>query len=701
MTEHTLGPLAERLPEALLLLGADGQILDINQTGRSIVGNNVVGRNIQSLVPTESRADLQRYLDLCSASTELIPGALQITTGDRNGDYRCDTGLLSPAGPAQPATILMRLTTRSTATQGFQLLSRRIEELGQQVELRMRAEQLLDAQKTILEQIVHERPLLEILEQLTLFIDDYSRSGAMASILLYDRRKNSLRHAAAPKLPQDYCAAIDGIEIGPNVGSCGAAAYLRQAVLADDLSRHPNWAPYRELAAQAGLGACFSLPITGHDDELLGTFALYYSTPRRADAEDLHIAALLTRTAALAIERSRVAEEKNQYLDRERRLRAEAEDANRSKDEFLAMVSHELRNPLNAILGWSRVLTMQPDSETGQKGIEAIERNATLQAQLIEEILDYSRITAGKLQLEIEPADITRMIAAAVDSARPVAAAKEVSIYCDLEALDSTPVAFDAPRMQQVMNNLLSNAIKFTPAGGSVRVSGKYSDNYVHVSVMDTGCGIDPKFLPHMFERFRQQAPSQDRANEGLGLGLAISRHIVQLHHGEIVARSDGRGKGATFEVRLPRRFAWSHKRKPEVVSAPDLAGVRLLAVDDAADTRSLLQAVFETAGARVALAANGEQALEMLHRNPPDILLCDIGMPGMNGYEVVRRLRLDEQSTGRQRIAAIALTAYARGRDRQRALNAGFDAHMAKPIDPAQLMQVVADTVTRRSPSD
>lgn len=695
------GALAERLPDPVFVLDRGARILFANAAAGRALGTGAraaVGRNLAEFVVNDD-GQLHRYLALCAATVDATPGSLRLRNGGAPAEYRCEAGLLDTPSDAPEPSLYMRLTPHARATARFKLLSDRIIELGRQVELRMNAEAILDGQRQVLEQIAHEEPLPDVLDTLTRFIDSNSRAGARSSVLLYDGRENTLHHGAAPRLPQHYCEAIDGIEIGPTVGSCGAAAFLRQPVAAADIATDPNWAPFKELALGAGLAACYSLPITGSGDEVLGTFAIYYDQPRDPHPHDRRVLALLARTAGIAIERSAVTAQVRNLLEREREARADAEEANRSKDEFLAMVSHELRNPLNAILGWAKVLIMQSvDDQTLRKALSAIERNASLQAQLIAEILDYSRITAGKLALEIAPTDVEQLMSTAVESARPTADTKGVTLSLDISGLQSETVAMDAARVQQVISNLLSNAIKFTPRGGSISVSARTGRKHLHISVDDTGCGIDAKFLPHVFERFRQQERTQQAEHEGLGLGLAITRHIVEMHHGRITAHSEGRGRGARFDVRLPRRFAWKHAaQSPADDRACSVAGLKVLAVDDAPDTRALMQTLFESAGALVRTAASAGEALEMLERDAPDIVLCDIGMPGMDGYEFVTRLREREARRRNGHLPVIALTAYARSRDRQRALDAGFDGHMAKPIDPQQLVRVIADTVGAR----
>lgn len=690
-----LGKMAQLLPEPIILADTDARIVDVNPAAAALLGesaDSVRQRRLSEFLLTSHR-DLQQYLHLCASTHQIVPGRLR-TTKHESG-FRCEGAVFSPASGDSGAVVFLRLRPHEKATERFRLLTDRIEQLGRQVELRMRTEQVLDSQRQVLEAIAHEQPLADVLELLASSIDRQSAAGARSSVLLYNPRDNTLRHGAAPALPQHYSDAIDGLVIGPDVGSCGTAAFLNETVCTEDIMTDPKWEAFRGLAQSAGVRACFSTPITGASDEVLGTFALYYDVPRLPDLDDRRVVALLARTAALAIERSRAGIEIRALLEREREARGEAEEANRSKDEFLAMVSHELRNPLNAILGWARVLTTDGiDDETLEKGLDAIERNAALQAQLISEILDYSRITAGKLRLEIAPTDISELLQSAVDSARPTATIKSVELLTDMSELEPAQVALDPSRIQQVVDNLLSNAIKFTPEGGQVTLRASTQRKHLKIIVEDTGCGIDAKFLPYVFDRFRQQERTQQSAHEGLGLGLAIVRHIVELHHGKISATSEGRGKGARFEVLLPRRFSWNHQRDRQHADIVDLANVGVLAVDDAADTRALLQTLFSTAGAKVRVAATGFEALEALKKQRPDVLLCDIGMPGMDGYEVVEQLRKLEGDEAGHRVTAIALTAYARGRDRQRALDAGFDAHMAKPVDPAQLLRLVAESI-------
>ncbi len=374
--------------------------------------------------------------------------------------------------------------------------------------------------------------------------------------------------------------------------------------------------------------------------------------------------------------------------------RAAAEEANRSKDAFLATLSHELRTPLNAMLGWAQLLRKgRLDEEARRHALDTIERNAKLQAQLVEDILDVSRIVAGTLRLHLHPVDLRAVTEAAVDTVRPAAAEKGLELFLRSAGV-SVPVAGDADRLQQVVCNLVSNAIKFTPRGGRIEVEVKRGLHAI-IRVRDNGRGISAAFLPHVFDRFTQADPAITRAHGGLGLGLAIVRHLVELHGGRVRAESAGEGHGATFTVEVPVRspsadaaqFADDSPTLTDV--PPTLDGVKLLIVDDEADTRELLCVALKQYGADVRLAASAAEALAVLQSWLPDVLVSDIGLPGENGYELIRRVR--ESSAEARALPAVALTAYAGDEDSQRALLAGYQMHIAKPVEPDALVSVVA----------
>jgi signal transduction histidine kinase/DNA-binding response OmpR family regulator len=407
-------------------------------------------------------------------------------------------------------------------------------------------------------------------------------------------------------------------------------------------------------------------------------------------------------------ERKQAEEERARLLIREQAARAEAEQANRTKDEFLATLSHELRTPLTAILGWSHLLrTDRLDPDNKVRALETIERNARAQSQLIDDLLDVSRIITGKLRLELHPVELVPIIEAAIDSMRPAAEAKQIRFEVTLDR-KASKVNGDANRLQQVVWNLFSNAVKFTPDGGSVTVQLERTAEQARVTVSDTGQGIDPQFLPFIFDRFRQADGSTTRKHGGLGLGLAIVRHLVELHGGTIKVHSDGLDRGATFMIGLPLRTG-GRKAKPGAESppafdmngrhsfdsSPALDGLRILIVDDEADSRELIIAVLAQCGAEVKACETPAEALIELQAWGPDLLISDIGMPVEDGYSLIKRVReLDEPQHGQ--IPAVALTAYASTEDHLRALSAGFQMHLAKPLDPEELVAAIANLAGR-----
>jgi PAS domain S-box-containing protein len=400
---------------------------------------------------------------------------------------------------------------------------------------------------------------------------------------------------------------------------------------------------------------------------------------------------------------------KQRQMEDALRLRAEElQQANRTKDEFLATLSHELRTPLTSILGWSRLLRAKQFDEAGRgHAIEVIERNAEAQAKLIEDLLDVSRIITGKLRLEVLPISPASVVETAVNTLRTAAEAKRIRLDAVVDAA-AGPVAGDPNRLQQIVTNLLSNAVKFTPEGGHVEVLLKRADSHVQLTVRDTGVGIRAEDLPHIFEQFRQADQTSTRAHSGLGLGLAIVRHLVELHGGTVHAESRGEGQGAIFTVELPlaatkMKSGDSGRAKVNAEQArvmPDegeplddpcrLEGVRVLLVEDEQDTRDLVKTILEQCGAEVVAVGSAAEALSALERIKPNVLVSDIGMPGESGYELIRQVRARGPERG-GRVPAVALTAYAGPKDRRRALMAGFQTHLAKPVEPDELLAVVA----------
>ncbi len=441
-------------------------------------------------------------------------------------------------------------------------------------------------------------------------------------------------------------------------------------------------------------------PVRSGTGDLLGGLFFGHPNPGVFIARDERLIAGLAAHAAIAVD--------NAHLYREaQEARTVAETASRVKDEFLATLSHELRTPLTAIVGWAYLLQrgqLSPDEV--RTAIDTIIRNATAQNQIIDQLLDVSRIVTGKLQLDLQPVEIGAVVKAAIGTVTPAASAKGVFLQL-IQDPAGTTVMGDPERLQQVFWNLLSNAVKFTPKNGRVRASVQSIGSHVEVSVADTGLGIDEGFLPHVFNRFSQRDSSSTRSVRGLGLGLAIARQLAELHGGSIQVESPGAGQGSTFTVKFPRSPVTDSSTNGSVYSqadrsvgledAPDLTGIRVLVVEDDDDARALLAKVLESQGASVTAVSSAREALSVLGKERVDVLLSDIEMPGTDGYELVRELRLRPSQQGGS-VPAAALTAYARTEDRLRALRAGFQLHLSKPVQPAELITVVASLASRRN---
>jgi PAS domain S-box-containing protein len=407
-------------------------------------------------------------------------------------------------------------------------------------------------------------------------------------------------------------------------------------------------------------------------------------------------------------ERKRAEEERTRLLESEREARSEAERASQMKDEFLATLSHELRTPLSAVLGWAQVLRRGPlDAENVSEGLEVIERNARAQAQIIEDLLDMSRIISGRLRLDVQLVRVADVIEEALATVRPAAEGKGIRLLTMLDP-QAGPVRGDPARLQQVVWNLLSNAIKFTPRGGRVQVALERINSHLEITVSDTGQGIDPEFLPIVFERFRQADQSTTRRYGGLGLGLALVKQFVELHGGSVRVQSAGPGSGSTFIVQLPlavlhgtRPDGDTHPRRARALplgqSAISLRGIRVLVVDDEPDARELIRRLLEDAEAEVLTTASAAEALEALEPWKPHVLVSDIGMSGRDGYNLIQEVRGRGAERGGS-VPAIALTAFARSEDRTRALLAGYQMHVAKPVEPSELIASVASLAGVRS---
>jgi PAS domain S-box-containing protein len=404
--------------------------------------------------------------------------------------------------------------------------------------------------------------------------------------------------------------------------------------------------------------------------------------------------------------------DRSTLLESERAARSEAERAGRMKDEFLATLSHELRTPLNAILGWSQLMRrkgMRP--EDLQEGLDVIERNARVQTQLIEDLLDMSRIISGKVRLDVQSVEPIGFIEAAIETMKPAAEAKDIKLHKLLDPRTG-PIAGDSNRLQQVVWNLIANAVKFTPRGGKIQVLLERVNSQIQITVADTGIGIKPELTSQVFQRFHQVDASTTRKHGGLGLGLAIVKHLVELHGGGVSAESPGENRGTTFTVRLPitvvhRNADDSQRRHPKATTTTpppyktaDLAGLKLIVVDDEPDARNLIRRLLEECGAEVFTAGSAAEAISLVEKERPDILVSDIGMPGVDGYEFLQRVRNLGAAKG-GKVPAVALTAFARSEDRTRALRSGYLVHVSKPVEPAEFIATIASIAGRTGLKD
>ena len=490
-------------------------------------------------------------------------------------------------------------------------------------------------------------------------------------------------------------------------------------VLIEDVKKDPRYgknSPYFDMAdGDIPVNSYLAVPVISRSGEVYGGLFFGHEDEGFFTERVARIVEGLAGQAAIAIDNARLYEaaqraraEAELAAEINERLYRQAEESSRLKEEFLATISHELRTPLNAILGWSRMLRTGLSEADAVKALDTIERNARAQAQLIDDLLDVSRIITGKLRMDVRPSDPNAFIEAAIEAVRPAAEAKGVRVQKIMDTGVVT-VPGDPVRLQQVIWNLLSNAIKFTPRGGQVQVRMERVNSHLEIVVSDTGQGILPSFLPHVFDRFRQADQRTTRQHGGMGLGLAIVRHLVELHGGSVFAASPGEDQGSTFTVRLPivpvyqtegmyERVHPTARDLSTPVDCPDrLDGLAVMVVDDEHDTRELLHAGLTQCGAEVVVAASAEEAFKAIQARIPDVLISDIGMAGEDGYDLIRRLRsLPSEAGGK--VPAVALTAYARVEDRLQALRAGYQMHVPKPVELAELVTVIASLVQRVS---
>jgi PAS domain S-box-containing protein len=664
---------ARLLPEPLCLIAGDGKILACNSPAAALFGLSGESLREKNLVEltAETAEKVRAYLRACSSNGQMQIGSLTLRTqtGETN-TYRCEGAALRPRTDATPSLILLRFKPQAAASSKFLVLNEKIDALAKEIRVRRRAEE------EALEQRQWFKVTLASIGDAVIATDAQGRITFMNPVA--QALTGWLENEALGKPLQEAFQIIN--------------EYTRETVEnpVDKVFREGTivgLANHTLLITKDGVERPIDdsgAPIKDETGKLVGTVLVFHDITERRRSEEIQ----------------------RQLLEREQQARVRAEEASRLKDEFLATVSHELRTPLNAILGWARMLRGgNLNQQTAAKALETIEQSAKSQNALIEDILDVSRIITGGLRLNFQTIELLPVLEMALDSVRPTAEAKGLHLFSRLAA-DTGSIAADPQRIQQIIWNILSNAVKFTPKGGSVQVDLARRNSQVEISVTDSGIGIRPDFLPFVFDRFRQGDSSSTRFHGGLGLGLAIVRHLVELHGGSVLAESPGEGLGATFMVTLPvaalRQEFSPLQAAPGSANAPeslgltfDLQGLRILVVDDEEAARDLLKVVLTQSGASVHAAASSADALAALETWNPHVLVSDIGMPIEDGYQFIRQVREREAARGGQ-IPAVALTAYAKSEDRLRALSAGYQMHVAKPVDPLELVAVIASLTGR-----
>lgn len=496
----------------------------------------------------------------------------------------------------------------------------------------------------------------------------------------------------------EFFASVDEADT-----ACGHAMQSQQRVIVEDITASEIYLgkPSLKMLLDADVRAVQSVPLVSSAGNLLGMISTHFSTPHRPSEQELRLMDLLARQTADYLERKRVEEEREQLLSREHELRETAEEANRLKDEFLAIMSHELRNPLNVILGYAELLLRVDEiksSENLRRMADAVKRNAVAQSKLIRDLLDLSRLRSGKLELNRETISPVTSIENAIETVRLDAQGKEITIEVQAPG-DLVFVKADPVRLEQIIWNLLNNSIKFTPKGGRIVVRLEEEADQIVLTVADNGQGIDSSFLPHIFEIFRQADAGTNRSQSGMGIGLAVVQQLVELHGGSVTAYSGGAGQGARFTIRLPRSVEAKVAMSPmHNFSNGTLKGMAVLVVDDSEDTAEMVRHLLEIGGANVKMATSGAEALRLASEGEFDVVLSDISMPGMDGFEFLRKLR---ELPGKQDLPAIALTGFGRPEDVQRAASEGFYAHLTKPFDIetlATLLQKLAADSRRKT---
>jgi PAS domain S-box-containing protein len=703
--EAELRQLANLIPQLAWMAGPDGDILWYNERWYEYTGTTfeeMRGWGWRSVHRPEMLPEVEARWKRSLAAGE--PFEMEFPLRGRDGTFRWFLTRVNPMRDGSGRVV--RWFGTNTDVEQVKRIQHALEEETRMLELLNKTGTSLSANldlETLLQSITDAATQLSGAQFGAFFYNVVDENGE--AFMLYTL--SGAPRAAFEKLGQPRATPV----FGPTFRGEGV-------IRSDDITRdarYGKWGPHHGMPkGHLPVRSYLAVPVTSRSGEVIG--GLFFGHSRESVFTDRseRLVQAVAAQAAVAVDNARLydaaqraAEERKLLLESERHARTTAEHASRMKDEFLATLSHELRTPLGAILGWAHVLRTRSGQDPElQKGLETIERNARTQTQLIDDLLDMSRIISGKLRLDAQSLRPVGVVEAALETVAPAAHAKGIRIERVLDP-NAGPVMCDPARLQQVVWNLLNNAIKFTPREGKVHVSLARVNSHVEITVADTGVGIDPEFLPHVFERFRQADASTTRKFGGLGLGLSIVKHLVELHGGSIHAYSEGIGRGTRFVVHLPVVALHQHsdegpREHPTSSQAPsidyrciDLSGVKVLIVDDEADTRELLGRVLGECHAEVIGASHAQEALALIEAQRPNLLVSDIGMPDVDGYELLRRVRALGEARG-GRIPAVALTAFARSEDRTRALRSGFQVHVAKPVEPAELVATIASVIGR-----
>ncbi|MDZ7959518.1 MAG: PAS domain S-box protein [Aulosira sp. DedQUE10] len=668
-------------PAAAWITDAQGKIVYLSPTYSKtfkLLTDDAIGKTIFDLYPADIA---EKFLDNIKkvAQTNQVVEAIELAPlpDETMGDFLVyKFPIADSSGQRLVGGVAVDITERERALRERQQAEQALQKHSDRLKL---------LSETASDLLSTEHPL-------ELMNDLFAKLSEQMDLQLYlnyliDTQDNrqKLRLKSWSGIDEQTVQSIEWLEIGEAV--CGLVAQTHRQIIVNNVqhSTHPN----TRMLCNLNITAYAAQPLIARG-KLLGVLSFGSRTRTHFTPEEIALLQATSDQIAIALERAELVASLQQQTE-------QLIQANRIKDEFLAVLSHELRTPLNPILGWSHLLrTQNYDRATTHRALETIERNAKLQTELIEDLLDVSRILQGKLSLNITQVDLGSTIATAIETIRLAAEAKRIQLQVVVQP-NIAPVVGDSARLQQIVWNLLSNAVKFSPKNEQIEIRLESQGSQVQLQVQDTGKGISPEFLPYVFDYFRQADGTSTRKFGGLGLGLAIVRHLVELHGGTVKAESPGEGQGATFTVTLPliQLHLESNHNDQQLNFSPDLAGVKVLVVDDDVDTRELISFILEQSGAEVMQARSALEALQALTHFQPHVLLSDIGMPDMDGYMLIRQLRTMPSESGRQ-IPAIALTAYAGEINQQQALSSGFQTHITKPINPTDLTATIAKAVGR-----